>query len=192
MLCSVILSEAKICSFLLFVGVLLLARAPRTRYTSPVIRTALGFVLLYTFLPAAAAQVRITIPLQSFHVNDKIPARVENATSEAVTFCLEIGQRSTNGTTVEATPIPFIVQASSGDRWRSLLIGPDEGSLRRPVILEAGKSNEFPFRLDEHGLIRLFLEYWNGSNSGLDCSKPPKHAHKVKSKPFTLLMRAGL
>lgn len=151
----------------------------------------MSLVLLHVFLPSASAQVRVSIPPQSFHVNDKIQAKVENATSEPVTFCLEIGQSSMNGTTVEATPIPFTVQASSEDRWHTLLIGPDVGSLFRPVVLEAGKSYEFPFRLNEPGLMRLLLEYWKGSNSGLDCSKPPKHTHKVKSKPFTILTSAG-
>ena len=155
------------------------------------IRAALSLVLLYAFLPSAAAQVRVSIPLQSFHIHDEIPAKVENATSEPVTFCVEIGQRSTNGTTTEATPIPFVVQTSSEGKWRTLLIGPDVGSLRRPVVLEAGKSDEFPFRLSEPGVMRLLTEYWKGSNPGLDCSKPPKQAHEVKSKPFTILMSAG-
>jgi len=156
-----------------------------------VIRVALSLVLLYAFLPSTAAQVRVIIPLQSFHVNDKIPAKVENASSEPVTLCLEIGQRSTKGTTIEATPVPFIVQASSEGRWHTLLIGPDVGSLRRPVVLEPGKSDEFPFRLSVPGVMRLLAEYWTGPNSGLDCSIPPKHSHKVKSKSFTILMTAG-
>ncbi len=155
------------------------------------IRVALSLIFLCAFLPSAAAQVRVSIPFQSIRVNDEIQAKVENATSEPVAFCVEIGQSSTNGTTTEATPIPFIVQASSEGRWHTLLIGPDVGSLRRPVVLEAGKSAEFPFRLSQPGVIRLLVEYWTGSNSGLDCSNPPKHGLKVKSKPFTILMSAG-
>jgi hypothetical protein len=103
------------------------------------IRAALSLVLFCAFSPLAAAQIRISIPLQSFRINDKIPAKVENTTSGPVTFCIEIGQRSTNGTITEATPVPFVAQTSSEGRWRTLLIWPRCGKFAPPHCSGARK-----------------------------------------------------
>jgi hypothetical protein len=51
-----------------------------------------------------------------------------------------------------------------------------------PDVLEAGESVEFPFRLSADGKLRLKLQYWQGSNTDLDCDKPPKRK-KVATSP---------
>lgn len=89
-----------------------------------------------------------------------------------------------NGT--EGTPSPFEVQAYSSGKWHTLLIGPDVGSSRHAVVLEAGKSAHFPFRLRETGQIRLILRYWAGARSDLDCAHPPKGQKKIESERFSL------
>jgi hypothetical protein len=142
-------------------------------------------------LPFAAAQVRVTVPLQQYNLNDRIRAKIENVGSEPVTFCLEMGQTSSDGVITESTPIPFIVQQSSEGTWRPFFIGPDAGkSWHRAFVLDPGNSHEFPFRLDHPGLrpgrMRLLLFYWSGSQPELDCAKPPKGARKTESAPFLM------
>jgi hypothetical protein len=141
------------------------------------------------FVPALAAQVRVTVPLQQYTLNDRIRAKIENAGSEPVTFCLEMGQTSSDGIITESTPIPFIVQGNSKGPWQTLMVGPgDVKSWHRAFVLDAGKSREFSFRLKAYGHIRLLLVYWPGSRPELDCAKPPRGAHEVKSAPFLMRM----
>ena len=66
------------------------------------------------------------------------------------------------------------------------MIGPDVGSYRGAVVLEAGESREYPFRLHESGRMRLRLNYWRGSVANLDCHAPPKGLKLVTSKAFTI------
>jgi hypothetical protein len=66
------------------------------------------------------------------------------------------------------------------------MIGPDVGSIRAAVVLEAGESREFPFRLIESGRMRLRLNYWRGSIPNLDCHAPPKGLKLLTSTVFTI------
>jgi hypothetical protein len=75
---------------------------------------------------------------------------------------------------------------NTNGEWGTLLIGPDVGSLRVAQVLEAEKSAEFPFRLHDHGKIRLRLNYWRGSIPNLNCNAPPKGKKLVTSAAFTI------
>jgi hypothetical protein len=140
--------------------------------------------LQFALALVASAQVQVTVPAHEFIANETIPATVQNDGREPVTFCVEFGQTSTHVATTEVTPIPFVIQAISKGAWHALLVGPDVGSSRHAVVLEAGKSIEFPFRLNATGNVRLLLIYWQGSLPELECSKPPKGSHVVKSNAF--------
>jgi hypothetical protein len=147
-------------------------------------RFVLTFVAFcFVSTSSAIAQVHVTVPSPHFKVQEKILARVENLNRESITYCVEFGQTWTNGTEIEPTPSPFTVQQKTNGRWSTLLISPDVGSFRRPVVLEPGKSEEFSIRLNSGGETRLRLYYWAGSRPDLICSSPPK---KVTSKPFVV------
>jgi hypothetical protein len=135
---------------------------------------------------SAVAQVKIAIPTQQYKVQEMIHAKVENTSDLAVTFCIEVGQTSSNGGKIEGTPSPFWVQQNSNGKWGALLIGPDVGTLRVPVVLKAGESKEFPFRLNDAGRMRLRLNCWRGSIPNLDCHAPPKGLKLVASRVFTI------
>jgi hypothetical protein len=143
-------------------------------------------VPLLLLFGAHRTDLQITVPARQFKVLERIPAEIENSPSEPITFCVEFGQTSPspdeNG--VEATPSPFVVQAYSSGKWHTLLIGPDVGSSRHSVVLEAKKSAQFPFRLRQTGQIRLVLWYWVGAVPNLDCTHPPKGEKKIESKAF--------
>jgi hypothetical protein len=150
-------------------------------------RLILAFLVLLLILPTVAiAQLKITVPAQQYKVQEKIPAKVENKGNGAVTLCVEAGQTSPKEGEIESTPSPFWVQRSSDGKWGTLMIGPDVGSLRAAVVLAAGKSKEFPFRLNESGRMRLRLNYWRGSIPNLDCHAPPKGLKLVTSAVFTI------
>ncbi|HXN21484.1 MAG TPA: hypothetical protein VOA41_01925 [Candidatus Dormibacteraeota bacterium] len=135
---------------------------------------------------AAIAQVKITVPSQQYKVYEEIHAKVENTGNQALTFCVEFGQTSTKGGEVERTPSPFWVQRNGNGKWGTLMIGPDVGSARAAVVLEAGESKEFPFCLNDSGRMRLRLNYWRGSIPKLDCHAPPKGVKLVTSAVFTI------
>ena len=103
-----------------------------------------------------------------------------------MTFCVEFGQTSRKDGEVESTPIPFWVESYGNGRWGTLMIGPDMGRGEFPVMLEPGKSQEFGFRLNGTGTMRLRLLYWRGAFPDLDCQKPPKGAKRVTSSTFVL------
>jgi hypothetical protein len=145
--------------------------------------SALGVLVI---LPDAAfGQVHIKLSAQEYKMQDNIFAKVENAGSGAVTFCVEFGQTSSGHGQVENTPSPFWVQQTNDNgKWSTLLIGPDVGSLRGPVVAEARESKEFRFRLNTHGMTRLRLAYWRGSLPDLDCRNSPKDRKVVTSAVF--------
>jgi hypothetical protein len=148
--------------------------------------SSLTAVLLLALFGAHSTGLRITIPTRQFKALERIPAEIENPSTEPITFCVEFGQTSPspdeNG--IEATPSPFAVQAHSEGEWHTLLIGPDVGSSRHPVVLEAGKTAQFPFRLRQTGQIRLVLWYWVGGMPDLDCGHPPKREKRLESEAF--------
>src|SRR6266850_1352453 len=87
---------------------------------------------------------------------------------------------------VKITPSPFWVQRNDNGKWGTLMIGPDVGSARAAVVLEAGESKEFPFRLNDSGKMRLRLNYRRGSIPELDCHALPKGLKLATSAVFTV------
>ena len=150
--------------------------------TLALISSALSLVLG----PAAVAQVKIIVPEHHYKVHEKIPAKVENIERHPVTLCVEFGQTSSNAGETENTPSPFWVQRNIHGKWGTLIIGPDIGSLKEAVVLTAGESREFPFRLIDSGTMRLRLNYWRGSLPNLDCHVPPKGRELQTSAEFTV------
>jgi hypothetical protein len=156
-------------------------------YTARVKRLVLSsFCFSLILTTAAAAQVKITIPAQQYKVGEEIPAKVENRAKFAVTFCVEFGQTSMKEGVPESTPYPFWVQRNDNGKWGTLLIGPDVGSVRGPVVLQGGESMGFPFRLNDSGRMRLRLNYWHGSFPDLDCHAKPKGIKLLTSTAFTV------
>jgi hypothetical protein len=127
----------------------------------------MGTVLI---LPVAAfGQVKISLSAQGHKVQEEIHAKVENTGSRPVTFSVELGQTSPKAGEIVSTPSPFWVHQNSHGNWDTLMIGRDVGSLRAAVVLEVGKSMDFPFRLNDSGKMRLRLNYWLGAIPKLDC-----------------------
>jgi hypothetical protein len=145
------------------------------------------FVISILLASSVSAHVRVVVPSNQYKPDEKIYASVENDGGEPVTFCVEMGQTSTNHIIIESTPVPFIVEMEINQGWRTLLIGPDVGSSRQPVVLKPQESLKFPFWLHSHGRIRLRLLYWRGAKPELNCAKPPRGAHNAKSATFAFL-----
>lgn len=149
-----------------------------------IVLAPLGFSLFLA--TSAIAQVKITVSARHHRVQEEIHAKVENRGSRPITFCVEVGQTSPNGDEIESTPTPFWVQQNSNGKWGTLLIGPDVGSNRAAVVLEARESKEFPFRLNTSGKMRLRLNYWSGSIPNLDCHTSPKGRKLATSATFAI------
>jgi hypothetical protein len=142
-----------------------------------------------------AAQLRIDLPRASFDSGELIPAAVRNEGKEPVAFCVEFGQWSYHDDQMETTPIPFAVQALVKrdlkhlfrDRWETLLIGPDIGSMLRAVTIAPGQRYEFPFRLQGKGpRLRLLLYYWQGEQER-SCLPRPKGCREIISREFQIV-----
>jgi hypothetical protein len=147
----------------------------------------IAFVGLSLLLPTVVVgQVKISIPANHYRAQEQIRAKVENTGSRPVTYCIEIGQTSPKGDGTESTPSPFWVQSDGNGKWGTLVIGPDVGSLRVVQVLQPGKSDEFPFRLNDHGKMRLRLQYWYGAKPNLDCKTPPKGSKLLTSAVFII------
>jgi hypothetical protein len=151
----------------------------------------LGIVFFSTLL---SAQVRVVVPKSNFQSQELIRAQVVNATKKPISVCLEAGQWSMEGNAIHITPIPFLVQRPARrkrkylfrKRWSTLLIGPDIGSTRVPLVFSSGESQYFPFRLSDEGpKFRLLLYYWKGQRD-LVCSPSPKGSKKAISSEFQL------
>lgn len=146
-------------------------------------------IFVALFNSAVVSQVRVSAGGEEFNSHQQIPVRISNAGTNNVSYCVEFGQWSSktgSGQTddVEATPIPFYVQKQSGGKWGTLLIGPDVGSSRRAVLLRAGESQQFPFRLGDRGRMRLVLDYWRGENDSV--CKFPMGKKITRSKIFVV------
>src|SRR4029077_18827578 len=98
-----------------------------------------------------AAQVRVVVPKRQYKSEEQILGRLENYNSRPITVCVQFGQWSPKGGTIESTPSPFFVERNRNGKWSILLNGPDVGSNSQPVEVEAGGSKEFPFRLNDEG-----------------------------------------
>ena len=135
---------------------------------------SIAVVLLFGSI--APCQVRVTTPKADFDSHGRIDVQITNTGKIAVSYCVEFGQISYKAGTgasedVESTPIPFYVQKQNGSRWGTLMIGPDIGSSRHAVVLKAGESQQYPFRLSDRGRMRLVLDYWRGENDRA-CERP--------------------
>jgi hypothetical protein len=143
----------------------------------------LALLVLATSL---SAQVRVIIPKRHYQPQEQIPARLENHTSRPITVCVQFGQWSPKGETIESTPSPFFVERNDNGKWGILLNGPDVGSNSQPVKVDSGKSMEFPFRLNDEGTMRLRLDFWIGSRPDVKCNGPAKDTKHLHSTTFTL------
>jgi hypothetical protein len=146
------------------------------------------FLIVFLISPFLASQVRVSTNGSVFKTHERIDVQVTNAGKDAVSYCIEVGQTSSkagNGTPadVETTSIPFYVQSHNGDRWGTLMIGPDVGSSRQPMVLKPGESQRYPFRLSDRGQMRIVLDYWRGENERV-CKHPSGETMTTRSKPF--------
>lgn len=156
-------------------------------YTSTVLNTSAAWVFALLLLATGlSAQVRVVIPKQHYQPQEQIPAKLENQTSQPITVCVQFGQWSPKGDTIESTPSPFFVERKGNGKWGVLLNGPDVGSNSQPVEVDSDKSMEFPFRLNGEGTMRLRLDYWVGSRPEVKCNGPAKDTKHLRSATFTL------
>jgi hypothetical protein len=155
-------------------------------YTSTVLRTPSRLMLAILLLASSlSAQVRIVVPKRHYQQQEQIPATVENQTARPITICVEFGQWSPKGNTIESTPSPFLVEHYNG-KWGVLQNGPDIGANSQPVEVDAGKSLVFPFSLNGAGTVRLRLDYWVGSRPDMKCDGRAKDLKHLRSATFTL------
>lgn len=148
--------------------------------------SSFALLIFLCLVPASRAfcQVRLTIPSREVQIHEKITLTVQNQGNQPITFCVEFGQTSSDATDVEPTPSPFLVQQKQTGRWSTLLLGPDVGSNRGPVILAPGESSEFSIRLNSVGQTRLQVFYWLGREPNLSCRKQPRKPKKATSQVF--------
>jgi hypothetical protein len=142
-------------------------------------------ISLFLFLSLhAMAQVQITVPKSQFNRHEAIDVAIKNIGRKPVSFCVEFGHWSfkDDSAPLETTPTPVFVQAHSERGWHTLLIGPDIGSSRQSVVLAPGETQQYPFRLNAVGKIRLVLDYWIGE-SDRTCEQLP-HRKTTKSTVF--------
>jgi hypothetical protein len=148
-------------------------------------RLAIVIALGLLLVRAAVAQVELSVPAGSFKSEDRIQAKVTNKSGLRISYCVQFGQGSPHAGTLESTPVPFHVERNKSYKWNVLINGPDVGSSRRPITQEAGTSNEFPFRLNDTGQMRLVLYYWPGDRSDV-CDESAKGRKTAKSKAFSI------
>lgn len=150
----------------------------RIRFQAP------ALLLAFTLLPAfALSQLRMTLAAGPFQARQRIDTKIQNLGKSSVTYCVEFGQHSPVGDTVERTPFPFYVERRNRRKWSVLLIGPDIGSARSSVVLKSGDTQEFPFRLGDRGQMRLVLRYWIGEREDA-CSETKKGMKVARSRVF--------
>ena len=142
-------------------------------------------VLISLSTGSVAAQLKIAIPKRHFQPKEQIQSKLENQSSRPITVCVEFGQWSPKAGTLESTPSPFLVEVNHDGRWSVLLNGPDIGSNSQSVVVDSGKSLDFPFRLNEKGTLRLRLDYWIGSKD-IKCDGREEGARHLRSATFTV------
>ena len=160
---------------------------PKLPYTSVVPNTSRAWVLMLLLSPASlCAQVRFVIPKRQYQHQEQIQATLENQSTRSITVCVQFGQWSPNGSSIESTPSPFFVEQNRDGKWNVLLNGPDVGSNSQAVEVDPGKSLQFPFRLDNDGTMRLRLNYWIGSKPDMKCNGQEKGTKHLHSPTFTI------
>lgn len=128
--------------------------------------TRIAAILIIFCSTVASAQVKINIPVLHYKSHDRINVRIVNTGASDVTFCVEYGYVSyIDSNRLETTPTPVYVQQKNSRGWGTLMTGPDIGSVRSPLTLKRGESQDFPFRINAHGMVRLVLDYWVGSTA---------------------------
>jgi hypothetical protein len=139
----------------------------------------------------AMAQVGIILPKDQFNRHEQIDVAIRNTGQQAVSFCVEFGHWSfkNDSSPMETTPTPVYVQAHSERGWSTLLIGPDVGSSRHSVVLAAGQTQKYPFRLSDAGKMRIVLKYWTGESERIR-ENPPHHKTTI-AKVFFRPVRIG-
>jgi len=146
-------------------------------------------VIVLVFSRFVVSQVRMATSHTDFTSHDRIDVQITNSGKNAVSYCVEFGQisfKTGTGTAedMEHTPIPFYVQKENGGKWGTLLIGPDIGSSRHAVMLKAGESQHYPFRISDRGRMRLVLDYWRGEND--DVCEHPKAKKTTRTNIFVV------
>ena len=144
---------------------------------------AVGFLLVSACF--VTAQVKIVLPKREYKTEEQIQARLENRGSHPITICVQFGQSWPKGTDLGFVPTPFVREQNRNGKWYVLLDGPDVGSIVQAVELEAGKSMDFPFRLNARGPTRLRLDYWPGSKD-VDCTARRHGAKRMRSATFII------
>ena len=148
-----------------------------------------SLIIVLALTPIALPQVRMSMSRTDFNSHDRIAVQITNTGKSAASYCVEFGQFSFKAGTgtaqdMESTPIPFFVQTDNAGKWGTLLNGPDIGSSRHAVVLKAGESQQYPFRLSDRGRMRLVLDYWRGDND-IVCEFP-KGKKTTRSKVFVV------
>jgi hypothetical protein len=124
--------------------------------------------------------VRINVPGEQYKNHERIHATVRNAGTRPITVCIGfLGL-------LESTLSPFWIKRFSDGKWHTLIMGPDLGHERSPLVIAAGESEEFFVRLGDLGKMRLELDYWHGSITNLDCDAPPKGMKTTRSAAFRI------
>jgi hypothetical protein len=130
--------------------------------------------------------VRIVIPKRQYEPQEQIQATVQNQSTRPITVCVQFGQWSPKGNSIESTPSPFFVEQNRNGKWNVLLNGPDVGSNSQAVEVDSGRSLQFPFRLDNQGTMRLRLDYWIGSRPNVKCNGQVKGTKHLRSPTFSI------
>ena len=132
---------------------------------------------------ALGRAVRISLSKHQFKPHELIDVAVK-AGEQPVSFCVDFVSFKDDSPTVESTPIPVSVQKHSKDGWHTLPFAPDVGNTGHSVVLEAGQTQHYPFRLSDKGEMRIVLAYWLGK-SDRTCEDPP-HRKTTRSKVFSV------
>ncbi len=145
----------------------------------------LSLVLSILTLPLRA-QVQIEISAREFKANEKITAKVVNATHRTIAYCVWWGEWFGPNGSYPWISSPFgVLQKGEGRKWGILLTGVDVGGISSHIQeLYPGKSEEYWIQLVHTGERRLLLEYTFDSGESVDCSDPHRKWRKVWSQTF--------
>jgi hypothetical protein len=144
-------------------------------------------ILLLSVCVSLASQVRIEIPARKFKANERITAKVVNATNRTIAYCVDHGPWLFPGNNILWIFTPFgVLQKPEGGKWGITLASIDLGHSSRIETLNPGDSEEYWFMLRENGERRLVFEYIFDNGENTNCSDPHRKWKKVKSPSFTV------
>ena len=126
----------------------------------------LSAILIFCWSILASAQVKITIPQQRYSSGDKIDVAITNTGTTDITFCVSYKNFGFVDHHIQQTfPSPVLLQEKGPQGWGTLITGYDDSlPPPKPVTLQSGEAQHFPFRVHTHGTVRLILEYAFGLN----------------------------